>query len=452
MKAKIITYEKEKTKISPEIEIYIDYESNAIFIPCKCYFEYLITATWLNTIKGNLHLIYDKDKMITIHNFNFRSELDRFQKENIVISGQLMYIGSKFIDDMSELNNLKKVNIFFGNNTIISLDKAIESILKSSFSFSYNSLNFQFKSNELIISGNSFSKDDFWSLLLEIIEILWIIYGFCPPIKKIEYMQEKNIIIEYINMHYIYYTAKDHIRKENILIDLDNFSCFSDIIDKWIALKYIYKDMPFLGLIYATCDYNKFSDLQLCTLLQGIDGITQILYKDNIDVEKNNIIDGLIKQLPLLDKDGKYTEALTKYLNSGRSLSFKERLKLFSNSSYDNIMKHEEFLATQFHEKENKCKTFNKSNKLYTKFVNERNKLSHMANKNDLLEPTENKVYLYKFLLISRIQILKLLELDDYIDYKAIDENIVNINSILKNTKNHCAECKYLINNHCTLF
>lgn len=451
MKAKFIFIPSD-IKSSTELDLNIDYENKIISFAYKNEIDFNIYSCLFNKYGKNLHILQNDNLKITMTDFTYRKEINDSGQKYIVLLGKELYIGDMFIENDSQLCNLKEVIITFGNNNIISIDSKIQELLKSNLNFSYNFINFNFQNEKLKISANCFCKKDFWNLLIDIIEILWVFYGFCPPIKKIVFVQEKHYINNYTSLNCVFYTARDHILRENILINLNCINNFEKIIDKWKSIKVTYGEMPFIGLIYSTCDYNKFSDLQLCTLLQSIDGLTGKLYENNIDQTKNKIVDNILSYISTLNPSLKYIEQLNNYINNFRKHSFKERLKFFSNSSYEKIINYENILCSIFDNKPNECKVFNKSNILFTKCINERNKLSHMANNDEILDGIESKTYLYKFLLISRIQIIKLLELDKLINYKNLDQNINNINNFLKKSKNYCNKCKYFNDNKCTLF
>lgn len=450
MKAKIIinSMDEQHSESVPDIEININYDKKKIyFYPAKANITLIFM---LLRFKQSLRIITQDGKKITTFGTRYHIKSDIYGKDCITATAQTIYISNCFIETQELDNNFLSATVYFGTNNNMLSNKAISFMKNDTINFEYGNKTIYISNEHIKIVSTNISQSEFKDIYIDILQILYILIGYFPPINKIIYKKYSLIIEEYYELPYLFYTAYEYIRKDNILVNVNSIKDWSNLITDYRKMLSEIPEKSIHGLFYSTSYYNKYSDIQLCNLIQAIDGFTTKIYKNQIDIEKSLLVDQIIDFVFSLNVSEKYKNNFKNFINQFRSLSLKERLKLFCNTS-PYVLQKESLLESYYKEKTNKCLVFSKKNKLFSKCLNERNSLSHMGNKDELLTPLEKKIYLYKFLLIFRINIIKLLKLDNQIISSNLEENIQNIESLYLSNLNVCQKCEFCKKNTCEL-
>ncbi len=447
IKGKIKNIESNKTYYDIEFDIEVIENLKRVYLKnINNYPDFFINFMFYHT-KGNLYIEEYNENRISLINLTRWSEKDR-----ICIKCQCLYIGNKFIKDISDINEIK---VTFGYNLINEADKKIKEILKDKVSFNTDNVYITIDNNIMLMKGKRLKLINENKLFYSIYELLWIIYGFFPKIKNIEYKSNADSITEYLTLVYVYNSSKEHCLKINKLVDIQKVNNFKDVIEKWeIIKKNKIGSRAYLGLLLSQSEDNKYADVQLCNLLQSLDGFTQKLYKEfDKNKEKEEIIDKLIDDLSNYSTNNEnLKENIKNALNNIKEYSFKERLEMLINEcEYQELFNIEKNFSTYFDEKKNECEIFLKYNKLLRKSIDHRNYLSHMVDSDCEFNQFEIKLYYWKYLLLYRLSIIKLLKLERLLLIDNIKNNIKETLKWYRNNTNKCNNCKFYSDSKCNI-
>lgn len=434
-----------------EFEVEITDGSNIIYLNNINNYHNLYIDNMFYHIGNNLYMEDDSKNKFSLINIKHWSE-----NKKICIECQCLYIGKKFISD---INNISKISIFFGDNFINECDNRIKEIMKNKISFKVDGVDILIENTKLSMNGNLLAVVSENQLFHNIYELLWLIYGFFPKIKEVEYLSDTgDVITEYITTLYIYNSSMEHFLRMNTLIDINKISSFPDLIENWKSTKNKIGDNAYRGLLLSQSKYNPHIDMQLCNLLQSLDGLTENIFKDVFhNIVKVQMIEYLRAFLDIYNESNKPAVKELKSNLKGalydlKKYSFKERLNmLIENCNYQQIFSVENKITQYFGKEKNECKIFLKYNPLLRKCVDHRNYLSHMNNEEDLFDIMEIKLYYWKLLLLYRLILIEKLGMSDAI----IDENVERfikqtLNWYIEN-KNECRNCKYYYSSKCSI-
>lgn len=432
----------------PEIELKVNYDKKKIYFYPS---DTNISIVFLTLkYRKSLRILTQNNRSITTFGTRYHIKNDINGKKCIVATAQTIYISNNFIDNQELSDSFTSATVYFGTSSNIISQKAINFMSDDSIKFDFINNNISISNEYIEIISNGISQKDFKDIYIDILQILYILIGYFPPIKNIIYKKDSLIIEEYYELPYLFYTEYEHIRKDNILVNVNGIENWSNLITDFRKMLSDIPETSLYGLFYSTSYYNKYSDVKLCNLLQSIDGLTEKIYKEIKNTEKDSLVYQVIDFSLTINISDTYRQSFKEFVNVFRSSSLRERLKIFCDTS-PNVLGHEALLEEYYKDKPNKCSAFMKRNKLFTKCLNERNKLSHMGDKDELLTALENVIYLYKFLLIIRINIIKLLNLDNQIIYSNLNENIQNIEDLYLKNLNVCKKCEFCKHNTCEL-
>lgn len=455
IKCKIKNEEGNKNFYDNEFEVEIVEGLNKVYLTNIKEYHNLYIANMFYHIKDNLYLEdenQNKYSLVKIKHWN--------EKGKLCIECQCFYKGKTFISDVT---NISKVSVFFGDNFIDECDSKIKEVMNSNIVFSSNNIKVSIENTKLTMEGHALPVINENSLFRNIYELLWLIYGFFPKIERIEYLLDTNdILTEYISTLYLYNSSTDHFLKLNTIVDIEKIISFSYLIENWKRVKNKTGVNAFLGLLLAQSKYNPHIDIQLCNLLQSIDGLTENILADI--PQKTKKIQMVEFMRACLDtyhesknQEEKNTEKdirqnLKGALRDLKKYSFKERLDLLiQGCKYQHIFLTEMEMTYYFKKEKNQCKIFLKYNHLLKKCVNHRNYLSHMREENDVFSAVEIKMYYWKFLLLYRLVLLEQLELSEAIIDENVEKYIEHTLNWYKNRKMECENCPYYSNNKCRI-
>lgn len=397
---------------------------------------------YLNNVKKALYIECSDGDKISLVNFSYISKhID--DKMKISVKGQYLYIGNKFID-ASPLNS-DKLKIFFGNERIIDINKKMKEILKDECKFKIKESIVTIDKQSVIIEKYNEENIN----LYELYEIIWIIYGFFPPINYLEYINGDEKITEYVKVVYNRISNREHFLKINRIVDIHKIDDLSKIIDNWKKIKSKYGSTFVNFLFFTTSYYSKYINIQLCNVLQALDGYTNIMYSKSEESEKIEVIEDLIKYLKKLDKGYEFKESLKNALENLKRISFKKRIdKFIEENDIYNIFKEEKILYIK---PKNKCKIFLKYNKFLSEAIEQRNALSHIK---DITEwdYTKIKIYYWKLLLLIRISLILQIMPEEVIEKDNIKKQCDSIFDWYIKCNDVCKKCPYSKNENCEIF
>lgn len=443
IKAKIKNIEIESIG-AKQFEIEIEKEKRNIKFLITDPAEEEIVKCCLNNINNVLFLELDDMQKISLLNFVHYTEVKE-KKKYILLKGQFLYIGSSFVSDTPVL--AKTIKIVLGNERIIDINKKIRKIFTDNVNFKINECNININKETILIENYNRESVD----LYELYELMWLIYGFFPPIKYIEYTINDKKIEEYIDFVYNRVSNREHFLKTNKIINIEKIENINESLNRWEEIKSKYGKTFINFLFYTTSDYSKYINIQLCNLLQSIDGYTSILYPLDKDDKKNVIISSLIQFLQDNEEEAD-REDIESALKSLRRLSFKKRISKFIED-YDKygIFKEEKTLNTKYKEKKNECCIFLKFNKFLNEAIEQRNALSHIKDIKEW-DPLKIKMYYWKLLLLVRISLLKKVWGKSFINTDNIHEQCKLIYKWYIENNKKCEECKFYKNSKCEIF
>ena len=399
---------------------------------------------YLDNIDKKLFIELDNNEKISLINFLYFTEVKENQM-NISVKGQFLYIGNDFITEMP--TSAKLINIIFGDEIILDINEKMRAIFKENCVFKINNCVIKISNQNITIENYNKETID----LFELYEVMWIVYGFFPPIKHIEYIDNEKKLTEYIDFVYNRVSNREHFLEMNKLVNIEKIDNLYEVIKKWRDIKNKYGETFINFLFYTTSNYAKYIDIQLCNVVQVLDGYTDIVYDFNESDEKNIIIDELITYLKNLNA-GEFENGLEGALNSLRRKSLKSRINTFIEEydKYD-IFREEKILCSKFEKKENKCKIFIKYNKFLNEVVNQRNALSHIKD-NSEWDFTKIRMYYWKLLLHIRISLNKQITSDNCIEIGNIEKQCKATYEWYLKYNNKCSNCPYNKNSICEIF
>ncbi len=443
IKLKFKTFEN-ITLFEEEMQIILQKDKKIIKIMINNPIEQETIQLYLNSMDYKLFIELDNGEKISLINFTYFTEIIESQMY-IVIKGQFLYIGQYFFAEMPSSSS--QINIFFGDETILDINNKMQEIFKENCTFMVNECTIKINKQNITIENYNKENID----LYELYELMWIAYGFFPPIKHIEYMYNEKKISEYIDFVYNRVSNREHFLEMNKLVSIEKVDNLYEMIEKWKNIKNKYGETFINFLFYITSNCNKYINIQLCNVIQVLDGYTDILYNLDKSDEKNKIIDKLIQYLKEL-KTNEYEGELKSALNSLRRKSLKNRIKTFIEEydKYD-IFREEKILFFKYEKKANECKVFIKYNKFLNEVVNQRNALSHIKDNNEW-DFTKIKMYYWKLLLLIRISIIKEIFPDKCIKIDNIKEQCASIYQWYIKHNKKCEECTYNKNSICEIF
>ena len=304
-----------------QFEIDIEREKRSIEFLITSPVEEEIVKYCLNNINNILFLELDNMQKISLLNFVYYTEIKE-NKMYILLKGQYLYIGSSFVSNSQIL--AKKIEIVLGNERIIDINKKIRKIFTENVEFKINDCNIKINNEKILIENYNRENIN----LYELYELMWLVYGFFPPIKYIEYTIYDKKIKGYIGFVYNRVSNREHFLKMNKIINIEKIDNINENINRWEKIKSKYGETFINFLFYTTSDYSKYINIQLCNLLQSIDGYTDILYCLDESDKKNKIIDNLIQYLQEQENETD-SKDLESALESLKRLSFKKRISKF---------------------------------------------------------------------------------------------------------------------------
>jgi len=404
----------------------------------------------LGQSNGNVYITLKDSTKISIKNSIYTYEYYNDQYILYKIKGQFVYVGREYIND--DINNIKKIEVNFGSKIIY--EDEIHKRLFPNQTIKYNDFTMLFNGNLLEIkTNNKINKNELQDDFYNFLEILWLIYGFVPKIKYIEYTLDDFKMREYVDLVYKYNSNHEFINNNFKIANIEKINNWEEILEKWNNLKKEYNTL-INGLLYSCAESNKYADMQLCNLLQSIDAISGKLFNTDLDVNKVAYIDKVINELP--KSNNNYKENLIDVLNDSKNWSFKERIEKFLNLDCYNIfyIENKLFELCKMQKKNPKnCMIFSRKNQMIRRSINERNKFSHMNSNNEKsFDDNIRKYYYFKYLFLCRTILIEKIDFKDAIDSNMIIEDIKHWTNYFMNIeKDKCKECPYYKDKKCAI-
>lgn len=347
-----------------------------------------------------IHLEAENGKFITLINC-----ID----SNIDYDNNIMYLKYEHIFEGIKTNkcfvdNIKKYKVILQDNILLEKD-VVSRMGKYDIKLGRDFIEIESK-NGTTNSNILFEK------FLSIYQFISVCTGYFPRIKSFELYQNNNIIHEYGQMPYFCYSSDDMIKKEYGLVKLEDISDIGKFVLKLGRLKENIGKYPIIGLFLSQMVYNKYMEDFLVTLLQSIDGYCSSKIKDKLpeksDKDKKTIkyLKKNIDEYDMLNNNSK--KKIKEYIEKYHDPCFKDYLKyLIDNYTLLQEIFYEEIKLES--NKKSKCNLYLSENVFLDKCVNERNKISHMTqkDKDKLFELFQSINAYYKWLLAYRIIILQ---------------------------------------------
>ena len=427
-----------------EFEIIVDEEKRNIKFLISSPVDEDFIKLYLKSTNNTLFLELSNRQKISLLNFVCYREVKE-NKMYILLKGQFLYIGDFLVSEAPI--SAENVNIILGNERILDINKKMEEIFKEKYTFEINNSKIKIDNQSVLIENYNRKNID----LYELYELMWLVYGFFPPIRHIEYTINEDKIKEYIGFVYNRVSNREHFLEMNKIINIEKVHNINESINRWKEIKSKYGETFINFLFFIASNYSKYINIQLCNLLQSIDGYTDILYCLDKDDKKNKIIDKLIQYLreQETEEDRKDLESA---LESLKRLAFKKRVSKFIEE-YDKygIFKEERILNTKYNNKKNECCIFLKYNRFLNEAIEQRNALSHIKDIKEW-DFLKIKMYYWKLLLLVRISLAKEVFDESFINTDNINEQCKSIYEwYIKNNKK-CEECKFYKNSRCEIF
>lgn len=378
--------------------INLNIENRVLSITFSDHIKQQMIAFRILGIEKNLHVITDDNRIITLVNMISCNTDD----EELIsyIKFDHIFIGANIEDE--KIDNIDKYIVIFENKNITKENKY----------FKYNNLQITLGNNfvELTDKLQKGDSDEYLSVFLEIYELICLFIGYFPLIKKIEIYIDNNVIEEYGDLVYLYYSSNDIIHNSFSLVDINDINNFDKIIKVWKNLKEEVGKYPILGLFISQMKDNHYLEYTLVTLLQSIDGYGSVKIKNKLSKKSEKdkkIIKFLLESINSYDEiNKKDKEKVCKYINNYHNPCFEDTLRyLIDNNDFSKKIFFEEIYLNKLYK--NECGLYIEKNSYLTKSVNERNKVSHMSIKTNSFNNLQSKIACYKWLLAYRVIIIQ---------------------------------------------
>lgn len=380
----------------------LDIENRMLSIAFSDYIKQQMIALGIYEMKKNIHAITNDNRIITLINM-ISCNTDN-EKLISYIKFDHIFIGVNIEDE--KIGDINKYIVTFENKNITKKNKYFE----------YNNYQITLGNNfvELTDKLQKRDSDEYLIAFLEIYELICLFIGYFPLIKKIEIYIDNNVIEEYGDLVYLYYSSNDIIHNSFSLVDINDINCFDKIIEMWKILKEEVGKYPVLGLFISQMKDNHYLEYILVTLLQSIDGYGSVKIKNKLSEKSEKdkrIIEILLKSInsyPEINKKDK--EKVCKYINNYHNPCFEDTLRyLIDNNDFSKKIFFEEIYLNKLYRNEdkNECGLYIEKNSYLIKSVNERNKVSHMSIKTNAFNNLQSKIAYYKWLLTYRVIIIQ---------------------------------------------
>lgn len=426
----------ELRNIEKEI-IDLDIKNRILLITFSDYIKQQMIALRIFGIEKNIHVITDDDRIITLVNMISCTTDD--EKLISYIKFDHIFIGINIENE--KIDDINKYIVTFDN----------KNITKENKHFEYNSYQITLGKNFVEITDELQKRDsdEYLSAFLEIYELICLFVGYFPLIKKIEIYIDNNVIEEYGDLVYLYYSSNDIMHNSFSLVDINDINNFDKIMEIWKNLKEEVGEYPILGLFISQMKSNHYLEYILVTLLQSIDGYGSVKIRNKLSgkSEKDKrIIEFLIKSInSYAEISKKDKEKVCKYINNYNNPCFEDTLRyLIDNNNFSKKIFFEEIYLNKLYKNEdkNECGLYIEKNSYLIKSVNERNKVSHMSIKTNTFNNLQSKIAYYKWLLTYRVILIQ--ELGININDERFKSCLNKIRRMNKRINYEiCDRCKY---------
>lgn len=417
----------------------LDVENRMLAITFSDYIKQQMIIFRILGIEKNLHVTTDDNRIITLVNMISCNTDD--EKLISYIKFDHIFIGANIEDE--KIDDIEKYIAIFENKNITKENKYFE----------YNNYQITLGNNfvELTDKLQKGDSNEYLSVFLEIYELICLFIGYFPLIKKIEIYADNNVIEEYGDLVYLYYSSNDIIHNSFSLVDIKDINNFDKIIKVWKNLKEEVGKYPILGLFISQMKDNHYLEYILVTLLQSIDGYGSVKIKNKLSEKSEKdkkIIEFLLKSINSYAEINKKDKGkVCKYIGNYHNPCFEDMLRyLIDNNDFSKKIFFEEIYLNKLYKNEdkNECGLYIEKNSYLIKSVNERNKVSHMSIKTNTFNNLQSKIAYYKWLLIYRVIIIQ--ELGININDQRFKSCLNKIRRINKRINCEiCDRCKYKV-------
>ena len=280
------------------------------------------------------------------------------------------------------------------------------------------------------------NTDEIYSIFISFYEFFNLLVGFFPPIREMCYYLDDKKYRYVFDIPEKFITKQEYRKNDSFFTYAITKNEFLILFNKFNKLR---NNMSLSFDIYycSMMECTAYPEFSVVNILQSLDGM---FYKLTIFEENWNLFDEKIKK-KIIERYCEVNisdicDSATFDINRIKGLignidrpSFSFKIKHYLNV-YENLFKNEKNICTK-----NKKSYFEV---LLEKFVNTRNKFSHVCESNkDYLNGTESALYIFKLHLLFRLCIMK--EISMNINQILLDDYIFKldnwINEILENEK-----------------
>ena len=248
----------------------LDIKNRILLITFSDYIKQQMIALRIFGIEKNIHVITDDDRIITLVNMISCTTDD--EKLISYIKFDHIFIGINIENE--KIDDINKYIVTFEN----------KNITKENKHFEYNSYQITLGKNFVEITDELQKRDsdEYLSAFLEIYELICLFVGYFPLIKKIEIYIDNNVIEEYGDLVYLYYSSNDIMHNSFSLVGINDINNFDKIMEIWKNLKEEVGEYPILGLFISQMKSNHYLEYILVTLLQSIDGYGSVKIRNKL--------------------------------------------------------------------------------------------------------------------------------------------------------------------------
>lgn len=365
----------------------------------------LITTIYYNGWGYNIKLYDDKNEKILIHNVEFIRETSTFSFYRF----ELLIIGSHNISE--QILDINKAIIKFTlpynfqlfNSDNISLKCKIE-----------NNIDIEITNTQIILSKINLNENQIRNIILNISEIISIIYGSFPVITSFEFFTQNQIIKKYCEQKGYLNTSEFDIDNNQILFGYLNNLDFCKIYNLYKEIKLKSHKLPLQGFFVAQSSTQHYIDYKLVTMLQSLEGFCSKFYvekiKDSNLINQNkSVIKTLKKFLKKHQKILQCTDALKEKICN--SLGYINKIDLRNYLQYLLKKEYAQIIFDDEIKSKEETKYILPIKDFISISINERNKLSHMDIDFEKKYFTiyQSTVAYNKFKLLYRCSILEIL-------------------------------------------
>lgn len=367
----------------------------------------IIAPLYYNMCGYNIKLYDNKNKKILLHNVEFIKETPQYSFYKF----ELLIIGTHNISE--QISNINKAIIKFTLPYNFKLFNKYNDFLKCQIE---NNIKVEITNSKIILYEIDLNEDQIKDIIINIFEIISIIYGSFPIVNYFEFFTQNQIITKYSEQKGYLNTSEFDIDNSQNLFSYIHKLDFSKVYNLYNDIKLKLNKLPLQGLFIAQSNSQYYIDYKLVTILQSLEGLCSKFYveevKDNDSITQSKFViralrNFLNKYQTVLQCTNNLKEKIYSSLGYINKIDLRNYLKYLLKKEYSQIIFNTEIQAKE------ETKFILPIKEFISVSINERNKLSHMD-----INPKKRYFTIYqstvaynKLKLLYRCAILEILEI-----------------------------------------